>query len=131
MIFDFKSNLNDSNSAIVIGVTEDFKENKNFEELDALFNGKLEAAVDASIIQTKLNKVESSSAVLQTSLRKVYTVGLGNSKDLTELKLQEALGTVFQVLKQDKIEDACIHIDSFSNEDSFLKDIGLMGDISL
>lgn len=131
MIFDFKSNLNDSNSAIVIGVTEDFKENKNFEELDALFNGKLEAAVDASIIQTELNKVESSSAVLQTSLRKVYTVGLGNSKDLTELKLQEALGTVFQTLKNDKVEDACIHIDSFSTEDSFLKDIGLMGEISL
>ncbi|WOS96067.1 leucyl aminopeptidase family protein [Nosocomiicoccus massiliensis] len=131
MKYNFESNLNDNNKAIVIGVKEDFENDSNFEELDALFNGNFKSYIDAGVIQSKFKKIESSSAVLQTNVRKVYTVGLGKSEDLTQLKLQEAFGTVLQALKKDKVTDAYLYVDSFSSDDDFLYDVGLMGEISV
>ncbi|CAD2072838.1 cytosol aminopeptidase [Phocicoccus schoeneichii] len=130
MEINLNQTIQETNGAIVIGLSEDIKDLKNFDTLDAYFNGNLVDAIESGVLSTKLGEVKTTGALLQTEYRKIITVGLGPSDTLTRLNMQEALGKVFQFIAKDG-RDAAFELSSFVvDSDEFFYDIGLMSEIS-
>src|SRR5699024_8821280 len=130
MEINLNQTIQETNGAIVIGLSEDIKDLKNFDTLDAYFNGNLLDAIESGVLSTKLGEVKTTGALLQTEYRKIVTVGLGPTDTLTRLNMQEALGKVFQFIAKDG-RDAAFELSSFVvNSDEFFYDIGLMSEIS-
>lgn len=118
-------------SVIVIGLPENVEEMKNFAELDTLLNGLTKEIITSNVLSTKLNKVTTTGVTIQREYRKVVAVGLGDASQLTVLKVQEALGNVFQFMEKEKDNKAQIILDTFAFEAAEVADaIGLMAKVS-
>lgn len=118
-------------SAIVIGLPENIKELKNFDELDTLLNGLAEEIISANVLSDKYGKVTTTGVTIQREYRKVIAVGLGDSSELTALKVQKAVGRLFQFMADEKDTHAQLILDTFAFEPEEVADaVGMMAAVS-
>lgn len=118
-------------AAIVIGLPENIKELKNFDELDTLLNGLTEEIISANVLSDKYGKVTTTGVTIQRQYRKVIAVGLGDSSELTALKVQKAVGKLFQFMAGEKDTEIQIILDTFSFEPEEVADaVGMMSAVS-
>lgn len=118
-------------SAIVIGLPENVKELKNFDELDTLLNGLTEEIISANVLSDKYGKVTTTGVTIQRKYRKVIAVGLGDSSELTALKVQKAVGKLFQFMAGENDSKAQFILDTFAFEPKEVADaIGMMSAVS-
>ena len=100
---NFMENFVADDSTIVIGLPENVQELKNFTELDTLLNGAAKELLEAGALSSKARKITTTAVTIQRQYRKVIAVGLGQGNDLTVLKLQEAIGSLFQYMEDESI----------------------------
>lgn len=118
-------------SVIVIGLPENIKELKNFDELDTLLNGLTEEIISANVLSDTFGKVTTTGVTIQRQYRKVIAVGLGDSGELTALKVQKAVGKLFQFMAGEKDSQAQFILDTFAFEPSEVADaVGMMSAVS-
>src|SRR5699024_5151575 len=131
MKVNFMENFVADDSTIVIGLPENVQELKNFRELDTLLNGAAKELLEAGVLSTKARKITTTAVTIQRQYRKVVAVGLGQGNDLTVLKLQEAIGSLFQYMEDESRNKVQVILDSFSFDLSEVADaIGLMSELS-
>ena len=118
-------------SAIVIGLPENIKDLKNFDELDTLLNGLTEEIILANVLSDTFGKVTTTGVTIQRQYRKVIAVGLGDSGELTALKVQKAVGKLFQFMAGEKDSKAQFILDTFAFEPEEVADaVGMMSAVS-
>lgn len=118
-------------SAIVIGLPENIKDLKNFDELDTLLNGLTEEIISANVLSDTFGKVTTTGVTIQRQYRKVIAVGLGDSGELTALKVQKAVGKLFQFMAGEKDSKAQFILDTFAFEPEEVADaVGMMSAVS-
>lgn len=118
-------------SAIVIGLPENIKDLKNFDELDTLLNGLTEEIISANVLSDIFGKVTTTGVTIQRQYRKVIAVGLGNSGELTALKVQKAVGKLFQFMAGENDSKAQFILDTFAFEHEEVADaVGMMSAVS-
>lgn len=118
-------------SAIVIGLPENIKDLKNFDELDTLLNGLTEEIISANVLSDTFGKVTTTGVTIQRQYRKVIAVGLGDSGELTALKIQKAVGKLFQFMADEKDSKAQFILDTFAFEPEEVADaVGMMSAVS-
>lgn len=131
MEVNFKDNYIADDAAIVIGLPDNVQELQNFTELDTLLNGAARDIIAAGVLSTKAGKVTTTSVTIQKKYRKVIAVGLGHGMDLTVLKLQKAIGSLFQYLEDEQVFKIQVILESFAFELAEVADsFGLMSEIS-
>lgn len=131
MIIKFEEKYIADDSAIVIGLPENIKELKNFDELDTLLNGLTEEIISANVLSDKYGKVTTTGVTIQRKYRKVIAVGLGDSSELTALKVQKAVGKLFQFMAGEKDTEAQMILDTFAFEPVEVADaVGMMAAVS-
>ena len=131
MIIKFEEKYIADDSAIVIGLPENIKELKNFDELDTLLNGLTEEIISANVLSDKYGKVTTTGVTIQRKYRKVIAVGLGDSSELTALKVQKAVGKLFQFMASEKDTEAQMILDTFAFEPVEVADaVGMMAAVS-
>ena len=118
-------------SALVIGLPEDIKDLKNFDELDTLLNGLTEEIIAAGVLSQEYGKVTTTGVTIQRRYRKVIAVGLGDSGELTALKIQKAVGKLFQYMALEKENKGQFILDTFAFEAEETADaVGMMSAVS-
>lgn len=128
---NFMENFVADDSTIVIGLPENVQELKNFTELDTLLNGAAKELLEAGVLSSKARKITTTAVTIQRQYRKVIAVGLGQGNDLTVLKLQEAIGSLFQYMEDESINKVQVILDSFGFDLSEVADaFGLMSELS-
>ena len=128
---NFMENFVADDSTIVIGLPENVQELKNFTELDTLLNGAAKELLEAGALSSKARKITTTAVTIQRQYRKVIAVGLGQGNDLTVLKLQEAIGSLFQYMEDESINKVQVILDSFGFDLSEVADaFGLMSELS-
>lgn len=131
MNINFEEKYIADDSAIVIGLPENVKDLKNFNELDTLLNGLTEEIISANVLSDTFGKVTTTGVTIQRKYRKVIAVGLGDSSDLTALKVQKAVGKLFQFMAKNKDLKAQLILHTFAFEPAEVADAaGLMSAIS-
>lgn len=131
MNINFEEKYIADDSAIVIGLPENIKELKNFDELDTLLNGLTEEILAANVLSDEYGKVTTTGVTIQREYRKVIAVGLGDSSELTALKIQKAIGKLFQFMAKDKDLQAQFILHTFAFEPTEVADaVGLMSAVS-
>ena len=71
MNINFEEKYIADDSAIVIGLPENVKDLKNFNELDTLLNGLTEEIISANVLSDTFGKVTTTGVTIQRKYRKV------------------------------------------------------------
>jgi len=110
-------NLADTHECLIIGIFE--KPNK-FEgtlgNLDEQFGGQLTDLVKSGDVSAKFKAVAKIHTFGKIGAKRIYIVGLGREKDFSFDGLREAFGRVFKAVKNDKLGNAAVYLDSFLGE---------------
>lgn len=131
MNINFEENYIADESAIVIGLPKNIKALKHFEELDTLLNGLTEQIISANVLSDELGKVTTTGVTIQREYRKVIAVGLGEIEELSTLKIQRAIGKLFQFMASEKDNKAQFLLHTFAFDPAEAAHaIGLMSIVS-
>lgn len=100
--------------AIVIALFENKKVLEGIgKELDDHLENKLTELIkdgDLSGSKKEISKVHTFGSI---GPKRIYTVGLGNSKKITRNIVREAIGNLYKRLRKDKMESVIIGLDTF------------------
>lgn len=131
MNINFEENYIADESAIVIGLPKNIKNLQHFEDLDTLLNGLTEQIISANVLSNEFGVVKTAGVTIQRQYRKIIAVGLGDSDELTTLKVQEAIGKLFQFMASEKDKKAQIMLHTFAFDPEEVADaVGLMSHVS-
>ena len=84
--------------------------------IDEAFEGGLTELVKSGDISAKKKVVSKIHTFGKISSKRLYFVGLGKEKEFSFEVLREAFGAVFKTIKEDKLEEIAIYLDSFLTE---------------
>lgn len=131
MNINFEENYIADESAIVIGLPKNIKNLRHFEDLDTLLNGLTEQIISTNVLSDDFGVVKTAGVTIQRQYRKVIAVGLGDSDELTTLKVQQAIGKLFQFMASEKDKKAQIILHTFAFDPAEVADaVGLMSHVS-
>ncbi|HEY2421293.1 MAG TPA: leucyl aminopeptidase [Neobacillus sp.] len=85
-------------------------------KLDELFAGQLTELVKSGDISAKVKSVNKVHSLGKTGSKRIWFVGLGKEKELSFEKLRDAFGKLFKEVKNAKLEEIAIHLDTFTTE---------------
>jgi leucyl aminopeptidase len=84
--------------------------------IDEAFEGGLTELVKSGDISAKKKVVSKIHTFGKIASKRLYFVGLGKEKEFSFEVLREAFGAVFKTIKEDKLEETAIYLDSFLTE---------------
>ncbi len=121
-----------SKDPIIIGLPEQPESLPNFDEVDSLLNGVLRELVDEKVLSTKFGEITSTGVTIQTEVKKVIAIGLGDTSKLTSDKIHKVFGRLFQHLKKNETETALLMFETFSHDmKTTAEAIGYMSNVSI
>ncbi|WP_110113748.1 leucyl aminopeptidase [Bacillus sp. CGMCC 1.16541] len=113
-----KYEMNQPSEALVLGV---FNENQPLNgligELDRQFNGQLLSLIKEGDLSVKPKKISKIHTFGKVGAKRLYFVGLGKKQQLTGEGLQEAFGQLFKTIKEDKLKEVTVALDTFLTKD--------------
>ncbi|MFG6119546.1 leucyl aminopeptidase [Thalassobacillus sp. B23F22_16] len=114
-MYTIRKTLLEQDEALIVGL---FHENKNQQPIYQLLNEQFDDGLDSYVKSGDIsNNYKSVSKILtygKITVKRVYFLGLGKKKELTQTKLKQAFGKLFQLLQKDGLTQAAIAYDSFS-----------------
>lgn len=116
---------------IIIGLPQNLRDMTALEEVDSLLNGILQEVIEGNILSTKFGEVTTTAATVQTEVKKVIAVGLGDADNINSEKLHILFGELFQHLKETDTSSGQILLDTFPKEDSRAEALGYMSQVSV
>ncbi|GAB3064768.1 leucyl aminopeptidase family protein [Salinicoccus sesuvii] len=132
MQFQFRDKYVATEEPIIIGLPHEPTQMSNYEEVDTLLNGQLQAIIKENVLSTEFGAVTTTGVVIQRDYHKVIAVGLGDVSLLDRIRLSEAFGSMFQFLKDTDTIKGQILLDTFPVEvHSAAELLGLMANISV
>ncbi|QPA30527.1 leucyl aminopeptidase [Thermaerobacillus caldiproteolyticus] len=103
--------------AVVIGL---FDKNQPLSGIAAKWNeqlnGQLTILLKEGDISAKKKRISKVHTLGQTAVKRLYFVGLGKEEELTFEVLREAFGKLFKTLKEAKLTEVAVALDTFTNE---------------
>ncbi len=116
-------NFNEVQAEVLIVGTFKHPENTQYwSELVSFYGASLEKWVKSGDISTDRKKLTKLPALQDGKLQRIFFVGLGDRKSLTEDDLREIFGMVGKELVASKSTNISIWLDSFTNEDIEIED---------
>ncbi|WP_028783571.1 leucyl aminopeptidase [Thalassobacillus devorans] len=114
-MFSIRKTLWEEDEALVVGL---FHENKNQQQIYQMLNDKFDEKLDTYVKSNDIsNHYKAVSKILtygKVPAKRIYFLGLGKKKELTNLTLKKAFGKLFQQLQKDGLTQAAIAFDSFA-----------------
>jgi leucyl aminopeptidase len=86
-------------------------------ELDGLFDGQLKKLIKSGDIGTRKKSVSKVHTFGKIKAKRLYFVGLGPEKEFSFELLREAFGKLFKILKQEKLTEGAVLLDTFTSGD--------------
>ncbi|WP_199426600.1 leucyl aminopeptidase [Thermaerobacillus caldiproteolyticus] len=103
--------------AVVIGL---FDKNQPLSGIAAKWNeqlnGQLTILLKEGDISAKKKRISKVHTLGQTAVKRLYFVGLGKEEKLTFEVLRESFGKLFKTLKEAKLTEVAVALDTFTNE---------------
>ena len=84
--------------------------------VDEAFAGGLTELVKSGDISAKKKNISKIHTLGKMASKRLYFVGLGKEKALSFEVLREVFGAVFKTVKEAKLEETAIYLDSFISE---------------
>lgn len=82
-------------------------------QLDQAFAGGLTELVKEGDISAKKKKISKLHTLGKMAVKRLYFVGLGSDAALSFEAVRESFGAVFKKIKEEKLEEAAVYLDSF------------------
>lgn len=86
-------------------------------ELDTQFEGQLTELVKSGDLSAKLKNINKVHSFGKVGAKRIWFVGLGKEKEISFDKLEKAFGKLFKEVRDSKLEEAAIYLDSFTTEE--------------
>ena len=132
MEFQYRDKYVATEEPIIIGLPHEPARMKNYEEVDTLLGGQMDTIIRESVLSTEFSAVTTTGVTIQRDYRKVIAVGLGAIDQLDSVRLSEALGRMFQYLKDTDTVRGQILLDTFPVDmDMLAEAVGIMAEISV
>ncbi|SOC44154.1 leucyl aminopeptidase family protein [Salinicoccus kekensis] len=132
MNFKFQERYEASKDPIIIGLPEHPENLPDFDEVDSLLNGGLRDLVDERVLSTAFGEITSTGVTIQTEVKKVIAIGLGETGELTSDKIHKVFGRLFQHLKKGSVESASLMFDTFNHDvRTTAEALGYMSNVSI
>lgn len=117
-------NLNEAHDCLIIGL---FQQPDKFsgllEKIDDQFNGQLTELVKSKDICANSKSISSIYTFGKIGAKRLLVIGLGKENELTDETLREALGKAFKTMKETKVKDVSIYLDSFVTDQITSRDV--------
>lgn len=128
----FQEKYEASKDPIIIGLPERPEALPNFDEVDSLLNGVLRELVEEKVLSTKFGEITSTGVTIQTEVKKVIAIGLGDTGELTGDRIHKAFGSLFQHLKNKEAKTASLMFETFNHDSRTTAEaIGYMSNVSV
>lgn len=109
--------LADPHESLIIGLYDKpEKFGGELAKLDQAFNGQLTDLVKSGDISAKYKKVCKIHSLGKVGAKRIWFIGLGKEKTLSFEKLRDAFGKVFKSLKEHRMEETAVLLDSFLSD---------------
>ena len=109
--------LEKAHESLIIGLfDQSVKFTGKLSLIDEAFEGGLTELVKSGDISAKKKVVSKIHTFGKIASKRLYFVGLGKEKEFSFEGLREAFGAVFKTIKEDKLEETAIYLDSFLTE---------------
>ncbi|MFC3886712.1 leucyl aminopeptidase [Bacillus songklensis] len=107
-------NLHNETEALVIGI---FNQNQRpqglLAEIDEALNHELLTLIKEGDIGVKAKQISKIHTLGKLGAKRLFFVGLGKKKKLTEQDLKEAFGSLFKEIQKSKLTEVSVAIDTF------------------
>ena len=116
-MFDVRNefDVNGSHEALVIGL---FEKNKQLDgiagKVNDLLDGSIAVLLKEGDISAKKKTIGKIHTLGKINTRRLYFVGLGKEEELTFELLREAFGKLFKSLKEARLQEVAVALDTFS-----------------
>ncbi|WP_031547397.1 leucyl aminopeptidase family protein [Salinicoccus luteus] len=132
MEFQYRDKYVATDEPIIIGLPHEPARMENYEEVDTLLGGQMDAIIKEDVLSTEFSSVTTTGVTIQRDYRKVIAVGLGKVEALDPVRLSEALGRMFQFLKETDTVRGQILLDTFPVDvDLLAETMAIMAEISV
>ena len=132
MEFQYRDKYVATEEPIIIGLPHEPARMENYEEVDTLLGGQMDAIIKEDVLSTEFSSVTTTGVTIQRDYRKVIAVGLGKVEALDPVRLSEALGRMFQFLKETDTVRGQILLDTFPVDvDLLAETMAIMAEISV
>lgn len=130
MEFNYSERYEAVEGPIIIGLPNNLSDIPSVEEMDILLNGQLKDLVENKILETSFGEISTTAVTIQTEVKKVVTVGLGDSSAVTIKKLHQLFGKIFKYLKRTKTSSCQFMLESFPLPEKRAEALGYMSQVS-
>lgn len=132
MEFQYRGKYVATEEPIIIGLPHEPARMENYEEVDTLLGGQTDAIIKEDVLSTEFSAVTTTGVTIQRDYRKVIAIGLGEIDKLDSVRLSEALGRMFQFMKDTDTVRGQILLDTFPVDmDMLTEALGIMAEISV
>lgn len=131
MGFKYAERYEASDGPIVIGLPNKLTDIPSLEEIDILLNGTLQDLVEEKILSTSFGEVSTTAVTIQTELKKVIAIGLGDAGEVDSKGLHQLFGNMFQYLKYTKASAFQILLETFPLQAVRGEALGYMSQVSV
>lgn len=132
MEFQYRGKYVATEEPIIIGLPHEPARMENYEEVDTLLGGQMDAIIKEDVLSTEFSAVTTTGVTIQRDYRKVIAIGLGAIDKLDSVRLSEALGRMFQFMKDTDTVRGQILLDTFPVDmDMLAEAMGIMAEISV
>ncbi|WP_017726413.1 leucyl aminopeptidase [Halalkalibacterium ligniniphilum] len=116
-----------THEALIIGMFEGNKPlQEPLAELDKRMNGHLSTLKKEKQLRTKLGTVTEIFSLGLLKSRALYAVGLGKKEELTEEKLRQSLAAAGKKIREHRITNGAVLLDSFVTEKILAEQVGFL-----
>lgn len=105
-----------AHDVFVIGLLKNGEVDASGAALDQLIGNQLTELKKKNLLSTDKGELRSFYTLNQTQTPTIYTIGLGNEKDLDTEAVRELAGKLGKKLKEDRIVNVAISLDAFVTE---------------
>ncbi len=107
---------------LIVGTFKHPENTQNWSEFSSFYGSSLEQWMKNGDVSTDRKKLTKLPMLQEGKLQRVFFVGLGDRKSLTQDGLRDIFGTVGKELVASKTKNVSIWLDSFTNEDIEIED---------
>jgi len=107
---------------LIVGTYKNPENTKDWSELVAFYGSSLEKWLKAGDVSINRKKLTKLPTLQEGKLQRIFFVGLGDRKTLTQDELRDIFGTIGKELVASKTTNVSIWLDSFTNEEIDIED---------
>ena len=111
---------------LVVGVPDHPENVEGFDRFAESFHASLPDWIKSHDVQQRLNTLTKMPALSKQSYDRVYFVGVGNRKQLTEQSVRELFATVGKQLHKDRVRTTGVWTAPFCNESISCEDVAFL-----